>query len=62
MKQAIAAMLRSNNNLLEMVNTLLEVSRFEAGKKTMNFESCNMLSTVEEVVQELESFSTEKEI
>ncbi len=62
MKKAIAAMVRSNNNLLEMVNTLLEVSRFEAGKKTMNFESCNMLSTVEEVIQELTPLIQEREL
>jgi DNA-binding response OmpR family regulator len=33
MKTAINVMSRSNQNLLEMVNTLLEVYRFEAGKK-----------------------------
>jgi signal transduction histidine kinase len=62
MKKAIAAMRRSNNNLLEMVNTLLEVSRFEAGKKTMNFESCNMLSIVEEVIQELSPLAQERDL
>ncbi|AFY52841.1 signal transduction histidine kinase [Rivularia sp. PCC 7116] len=62
MKKAIAAMVRSNNNLLEMVNTLLEVSRFEAGKKTMNFESCSMYSIVEEVVQELSPLAEERDL
>ncbi len=62
MKKAIAAMVRSNNNLLEMVNTLLEVSRIEAGKKTMNFESCNMHSVVEEVVQELSPLAQERDL
>ncbi|MEO1427958.1 MAG: hybrid sensor histidine kinase/response regulator [Cyanobacteria bacterium J06633_8] len=62
MKKAIAAMLRSNNNLLEMVNTLLEVSRFEAGKKTMNFQSCSMYSIVEEVVQELNPLAEERDL
>ncbi|MGF1673838.1 MAG: sensor histidine kinase [Rivularia sp. (in: cyanobacteria)] len=60
MKKAIATMIRSNHNLLEMVNTLLEVSRFEAGKKTMNFASCNILTIVEEVVQELSPLAQEK--
>ncbi|MEL6457090.1 MAG: HAMP domain-containing sensor histidine kinase [Cyanobacteria bacterium J06621_15] len=62
MKKAIAAMLRSNNNLLEMVNTLLEVSRIEAGKKDMNFESCDMHSIVEEVVQELNTLAEERDL
>lgn len=62
MKKAIAAMVRSNNNLLEMVNTLLEVSRFEAGKKTMNFESCNMRNIVEEVIQELTPLIQERDL
>jgi signal transduction histidine kinase len=62
MKKACAAMIRSNNNLLEMVNTLLEVSRIEAGKKTMNFESCSMHSIVEEVVQELSPLAEERDL
>ncbi|NJM17533.1 MAG: response regulator [Richelia sp. RM2_1_2] len=62
MKKAIAAMIRSNHNLLEMVNTLLEVSRFEAGKKTLNFASCNLLSIVEEVVQELSPLAEERDL
>lgn len=62
MKKAIAAMIRSNHNLLEMVNTLLEVSRFEAGQKTINMEKCNMVSIVEEVVQELTPLAEEKNL
>ncbi len=62
MQQAISAMIRSNQNLLGMVNTLLEVSRFEAGQKSMNFESCNMVEVVEEIAQELNPLVEEKEI
>ncbi|KYC43876.1 hybrid sensor histidine kinase/response regulator [Scytonema hofmannii PCC 7110] len=60
MKEAIAAMIRSNQNLLEMVNNLLEVYRFEAGKKTMQLDSCNMQQIVEEVTQELSPLAIEK--
>ncbi len=60
MKEAIAAMIRSNQNLLEMVNNLLEVYRFEAGKKTMQLDSCNMQQIVEEVAQELSPLAIEK--
>jgi two-component system, sensor histidine kinase and response regulator len=62
MKQAITAMSRSNNNLLEMVNTLLEVSRFEAGRKSMNFTSCNLIEIIDEVVQELQFLAEEKDL
>ncbi|MEH1863552.1 MAG: hybrid sensor histidine kinase/response regulator [Nostoc sp.] len=60
MKQAIAVMIRSNQNLMEMVNTLLEVYRFEAGKKTLNWEVCNLREISEEVVSELSPLTNEK--
>jgi two-component system, sensor histidine kinase and response regulator len=62
MKQAVSAMIRSNYNLLDMVNTLLEVSRFEAGQKTIRFESCNLLEILQEVVQELNPLVREKDL
>jgi two-component system, sensor histidine kinase and response regulator len=60
MKQAIAVMIRSNQNLMEMVNTLLEVYRFEAGKKTLNWEVCNLREISQEVVSELSPLTNEK--
>jgi two-component system sensor histidine kinase/response regulator len=62
MKQAIAAMIRSNQNLLEMVNNLLEVYRFEASKKTLQFEPCHLGEIVQEVVQELNPLAIEKNL
>ncbi|MBD2663008.1 response regulator receiver sensor signal transduction histidine kinase [Richelia sinica FACHB-800] len=62
MKQAIAVMIRSNQNLIDMVNTLLEVSRFEAGKKTLNLEECSLKPIAEEVVSELAPLATEKNL
>ncbi|MCW5316741.1 response regulator [Nostoc sp. KVJ3] len=60
MKQAIAVMIRSNQNLMEMVNTLLEVYRFEAGKKTLNWEVCDLREISQEVVSELSPLTNEK--
>ncbi|MEH2449802.1 hybrid sensor histidine kinase/response regulator [Nostoc sp.] len=60
MKQAIAVMIRSNKNLMEMVNTLLEVYRFEAGKKTFNWEECDLREISQEVVSELSPLTSEK--
>ncbi|MGB3422622.1 MAG: hybrid sensor histidine kinase/response regulator [Dolichospermum sp.] len=62
MKQAINMMIRSNQNLLEMVNTLLEVYRFEAGKKSLNRESCNLMEIATEVVGELSPLAVEKNL
>jgi two-component system, sensor histidine kinase and response regulator len=62
MKQAIAVMIRSNQNLMQMVNTLLEVYRFEAGKKTLNWENCNLREIIQEVVSELSPLASEKSL
>ncbi|WP_071188757.1 hybrid sensor histidine kinase/response regulator [Trichormus sp. NMC-1] len=62
MKQAIAVMIRSNQNLMEMVNTLLEVYRFEAGKKTLNLQKCDVKEIAEEVVSELNLLAKEKDL
>ncbi|MBE9005849.1 hybrid sensor histidine kinase/response regulator [Fortiea sp. LEGE XX443] len=53
MQEAITIMARSNTNLLSMVNTLLEVYRFEAGRKTLAFQPVDLKRLVEEVVGEL---------
>ncbi|WP_414565959.1 MULTISPECIES: response regulator [unclassified Anabaena] len=62
MKQAIAVMIRSNQNLMQMVNTLLEVSRFEAGKKTLNDDICHLPEIIQEVVSELNPLASEKNL
>jgi signal transduction histidine kinase len=62
MKEAITTMIRSNQNLLQMVNTLLEVQRYEAGQKTLIFSVCNLVEIVEEVIQELKPLVNEKDL
>ncbi len=51
--EIITIMGRSNTNLLAMVNTLLEVYRFEAGRKTLAFQPVNLRQLLHEVVGEL---------
>jgi len=53
MHEVITIMARSNTNLLSMVNTLLEVYRFEAGRKTLAFQPVNLSQLLDEVVGEL---------
>lgn len=59
-QDAIATMIRSNQNLLTMVNTLLEVYRYEAGRKTLTFSPVNLLELTEEVVKELSPMAIDK--
>ncbi|MBD2344042.1 hybrid sensor histidine kinase/response regulator [Anabaena subtropica] len=60
MQEVIAIMARSNINLLSMVNTLLEVYRFEAGRKTLAFQPVNLNQLLDEVIGELTPLAQEK--
>lgn len=62
MSEAFDSMLRSNKNLLQMVNTLLEVYRHEAGCKTLTLSPCDLKDIVLEVVQELKPLADEREL
>lgn len=60
MHEVITIMARSNINLLSMVNTLLEVYRFEAGRKTLAFQPVNISQLLDEVIGELNPLAQEK--
>jgi two-component system, sensor histidine kinase and response regulator len=60
MQEALLTMIRSNKNLLQMVNNILEVYRHDAGRKTMSFEPCNLRHLIEEIVQELSPLAQER--
>jgi two-component system, sensor histidine kinase and response regulator len=60
--EALEVMARSNDNLLTLVNTLLEVYRYEAGRKTLNFTSVNLPTLAQEVVEELSSLAIHKDL
>jgi signal transduction histidine kinase len=62
MEEAIITMARSNRNLLAMVNTLLEVYRYEAGRKNLCFSPLDVQEVIEEVVQELSPLADEKKL
>jgi signal transduction histidine kinase len=62
MQEVIAIMARSNLNLLSMVNTLLEVYRFEAGRKTLAFQVVNLNQLLQEVVGELSPLTQVKSL
>ena len=60
MYEAVDTMIRSNKNLLQMVNTLLEVYRFEAGRKTLTFLPVDIYDVLAEVVKELTPLAQDK--
>ncbi|MFE4107310.1 hybrid sensor histidine kinase/response regulator [Almyronema epifaneia] len=59
-QDAIDGIVRSNQNLLQMVNTLLEVYRHEAGKKTMTFARFDCEALIRDVGEELRPLIEEK--
>jgi signal transduction histidine kinase len=60
MLEAISTMGRSNSNLLQMVNTLLEVYRFEAGRKSLAFQPVDLCELLQEVAKALTPLAAEK--
>lgn len=60
MKEAIATMIQSNQHLLQMVNTLLEVYRHEAGQKEIMLAPCNIQEICHNVIQELTPLAAQK--
>jgi signal transduction histidine kinase len=60
--EVIGIMARSNSNLLEMVNTLLEVYRFDAGRKTLAFQPVNLRQLLQEVTTELGALAEQKKL
>jgi signal transduction histidine kinase len=60
MSLVIQVIIRSNSNLLEMVNNLLEVYCHENGEKQLNFTNLKITDILEEVRQELAPLAQEK--
>jgi len=60
--EALTIMTRSNRNLLEMVNKLLDVYRYESGSKTINLQPLDLQELIEQVVQELNSIAISKNL
>ena len=61
-QEAIASILSSNQNMLEMLNTLLETHQYELGQKTLSFIPVNLQQLMVEVVSELQPLAIEKGI
>jgi signal transduction histidine kinase len=62
MQSAIPVIIRSNENLLQMVNNLLEVYCHDSGYKQLNFIPCDLSELLQEVIQALMPLAQEKEL
>jgi signal transduction histidine kinase len=61
-QEIVVIMARSNINLLTMVNTLLEVYRFEAGRKTIMSQPVDIQELLTDVAAELTPLAQEKSL
>jgi len=62
MWDALGTMIRSNQNLIKIVNMLLEVYRYEAGRKTLSFSTLDLQQLLSEVVEELATLAAVKNL
>lgn len=60
--EVIDTMTRNNRNLLQMVNTLLEVYRYEADRKALYFTEVDLPAIILEVIRELQPLAAEKDL
>lgn len=59
-QEAISPIIESNKNLLQMVNTVLEVYRHDAGYKSLTFISLDWKGMIKKVVQQLKPLASKK--
>ena len=61
-KEAIASIVSSNKNMLEMLNTLLETHQYELGARILSFIPVNLQQLLTDIVTELEPIAIDKGI
>ena len=61
-QEAISNIVSSNQNMLEMLNTLLETHQYELGQKALSFIDIDLQKLAKDVVTELQSLAIEKKI
>lgn len=61
-KEALAIMSRSNRDLLEMVNKLLDIYRYESGSKTLHMQPVDLREIVTQVVSSLHPIAFSKHL
>ena len=59
-ESVIARLIRNNQNLLDLVNTLLAVYEYEAGKKPLSFLRLDLAQLIAEVIEEFNPLAVAK--
>ena len=59
-ESVIARLMRNNQNLLDLVNTLLAVYEYEAGKKPLSFLRLDLAQLIAEVIEEFNPLAVTK--
>lgn len=62
MVEGLQLLWTNNDNLLQLTNTLLEVYRYESGRKILNFSPLNLEGLLQAVLQELKPLADEKQL
>ncbi|MGL4376295.1 MAG: ATP-binding response regulator [Microcoleaceae cyanobacterium] len=62
MRTSLITLIQSNLNLLNLVNMLLDIYRYEAGAKSLSFQAIDLGKLLSTVVQELEPLATAKNL
>ena len=61
-KEFLGDILESSSHLLSLINDLLDISRIESGKETINLESVNIEATIKEVIDMFQSKKNNNEL
>lgn len=62
MRTSLLTLIQSNLNLINLVNMLLDIYRYEAGAKSLSFQAIDLGKLLSTVVQELEPLVTAKNL
>lgn len=60
--EAVTEIIKNNDNLLEMLNTLLDTYQYEIGQKVLNFEHVDLRDLILTVIKQLLPLATEKKL
>ena len=60
MQEGFQLLWTNNNNLLDLTNTLLDVYKYESGRKILNFSPVDLKELIQSVVQDLKPLADEK--
>ncbi len=62
MQRSLLTLIESNLNLLNLVNMLLDIYRYDAGAKSLSFQTIDLAKLLSAVVRELEPLATAKNL